>query len=93
MYDSAVGKMILSALFWSVSTAPNRYSGVFRHTGTAYSKTGLIVIKYTFKIFDGSTPAVHNTLNEYNFLIVFLVMYSIWLFQLRSLLIITPEIS
>ena len=92
MYDSAVGKMILSALFWSVSTASDRYSGIFCHTGTAYSKTGLIIVKYTFKIFDGSTLALHNTLNEYNFLVAFLVMYSTWLFQLRSLLIIPPKI-
>ena len=65
MYDSAVGKMILSAPFWSVSIALDIYSGIFCHTGTAYSKTGLIVVKYTFKIFDVSTPALHNTLNEY----------------------------
>ena len=92
MYDSAVGKMILSALFWSVSTASDRYSGIFCHTGTAYSKTGLIVVKYTFKIFDGSAPALHNDLNEYNLLVAFLVIYLAWLFQLRSLLIITPKI-
>ena len=42
MYDSAVGKMILSAHFWSVSTASDRYSGIVCHTGTAYSKSGLI---------------------------------------------------
>ena len=92
MYDSAVGKMILSALFGSVSTASDRYSGIFCHTRTALSKTDLIVVKYTFKIFDGSTPALHNTLNEYNFLVAFLVIYSAWLFQLRSLLIITLKI-
>ena len=92
MYDSAVGKMILSALFWSVSTASDKYSEIFCRTGTAYSKTGLIVVKYTFKLFDGSTPALHNTVNEYNFLVAFLVMYSTWLFQLMSLLIITPKI-
>ena len=84
MYDSAVGKMILSALFGSVSTASDRYSGIFCHTRTALSKTDLIVVKYTFKIFD--------TLNEYNFLVAFLVIYSAWLFQLRSLLIITLKI-
>ena len=67
MYDSAVGKMILRALFLSVSIASDRYSGIFCHTGTTYSKTGLIVVKYTFKIFDGSAPALHNHLNEYNF--------------------------
>ena len=76
MYDSAAGKMILSALFWTVSTTSDRYPRIFCHTGTAYSKTGLIVVKYTFKIFDGSTPALHNTFNEYIFLVAFLVIYS-----------------
>ena len=56
------------------------------------SPPGLIVVKYTFKIYDGSTPAQHSTRNEYNFLVTYLVMYSTWLFQLRSLLIITPTI-
>ena len=49
MYDSAVGKMILSAPFWSVSIASDIYSGIFCHTGTAYSKTGLIVVKLYFQ--------------------------------------------
>ena len=92
MYDSAVGKMTSSALFWSVSTASDRYSGIFCHTSTAHSKTGLIVVKHTFKTFNVSTPALHNTLNEYNFLVDFLVRYSTRLFQLRSLLVITPKI-
>ena len=41
MYDPAAGKMILT-----VSIASDRYLGICCYTGT---------VKYTFKIFDGSS--------------------------------------
>ena len=44
------------------------------HTGIAYSKTGLIVVRYTFRMLALLTTALRSTLREYHFLQAFLTL-------------------
>ena len=53
----AGNNIILRALFWADSNVSDRKPGIACHTGTAYSKTGLTVVKCTFKMFAWSMPA------------------------------------
>ena len=47
--DSFAGKTILSALFCTDFITSAQLSGIDYHTGIAYSKTGFIVVRYTFR--------------------------------------------